>query len=307
MTAAVSAVVQQLVHAPPPTSATTTAAGAAAPPTTASTQAAIDAVMQLIAAAAAAGAAGAGAAAAAGTAAAVQPTQPAAAAATAATAAEAEHTTTPAPAAGETTVRSNVLSVASNLDKLQAMSETVLQVISLPGSVFDGKGHVLGELRDGMLLPSCYVVVRMLHELICDHVTLDFMTGCWNITGSGAWKTVRLQEGFTNCCMKVMFVQHSNQKYPVLQLYSTRGWGRNRVKFVSCARFMCWLLRGPPAAKLFTHHACSCKTCVNPFHLQWVTASQNCVLPQQLRAARAARAAVQDRDEKGRFLKRART
>jgi HNH endonuclease len=78
---------------------------------------------------------------------------------------------------------------------------------------------------------------------------------------------------------------------------SDGGFGISRTLWIPCHRYMCWLCNGPSRGdKLVVHHICEDKQCVNPAHLEWVTASENNALPNEtVSRRRRDSAALQNR------------
>jgi HNH endonuclease len=70
-----------------------------------------------------------------------------------------------------------------------------------------------------------------------------------------------------------------------------------KTVWIACHRFMCWLCNGPSQTdKVVVHHLCENKSCINPQHLQWVTASENNAWPNEtVGRKRSASAVAQNR------------
>jgi HNH endonuclease len=74
---------------------------------------------------------------------------------------------------------------------------------------------------------------------------------------------------------------------------------------VLCHRFMRWFVNGPSVGeKIYVHHVCENKRCVNPAHLEWVTPSFNTKGTEAQLKRRREMASSQERSPSGRFRKR---
>jgi len=169
-----------------------------------------------------------------------------------------------------------------------AMSEADLGKVLAPEGPRGG-GHLVSVLREALQLNSNKVALDYLRLVIMANA-VPHRRGpgpswdkCLCLGKSGSVRQV--VDGAVSVALMV-----TDDNYPALIVHgslaarsaSGEACGVSRTLWVPCHRYMCWLCNGPSRDdRVVVHHVCEDKQCVNPAHLEWVTASENNALPNE--------------------------